>query len=98
MLPVFERRNGLLWYPTLYEGFEYSPNIIYTGAAPNQNSVELVDFLLANYGTRFYMIGSDYIYPRESIELCVSCCDSAVAKWWVNTTSTSERVLRNFGC
>jgi ABC-type branched-subunit amino acid transport system substrate-binding protein len=66
VLPVFERRNGLLWYPTLYEGFEYSPNIIYTGAAPNQNSVELVDFLLANYGPRFYMIGSDYIYPRES--------------------------------
>lgn len=66
VLPVFERRNGLLWYPTLYEGFEYSPNIIYTGAAPNQNSVELVDFLLANYGSRFYMIGSDYIYPRES--------------------------------
>jgi branched-chain amino acid transport system substrate-binding protein len=66
VLPVFERRNGLLWYPTLYEGFEYSPNIIYTGAAPNQNSVELVDFLLANYGARFYMIGSDYIYPRES--------------------------------
>jgi len=66
VLPIFERRNGLLWYPTLYEGFEYSPNIIYTGAAPNQNSVELVDYLLANYGTRFYLIGSDYIYPRES--------------------------------
>jgi branched-chain amino acid transport system substrate-binding protein len=66
VLPVFERRNGLLWYPTLYEGFEYSPNIIYTGAAPNQNSVELVDFLLENYGSRFYLIGSDYIYPRES--------------------------------
>jgi branched-chain amino acid transport system substrate-binding protein len=66
VLPVFERRNGLLWYPTLYEGFEYSPNIIYTGAAPNQNSVELVDFLVKNYGTRFYLIGSDYIYPRES--------------------------------
>jgi branched-chain amino acid transport system substrate-binding protein len=66
VLPVFERRNGLLWYPTLYEGFEYSPNIIYTGAAPNQNSIELVDFLLENYGSRFYLIGSDYIYPRES--------------------------------
>ncbi len=66
VLPVFERRNGLLWYPTLYEGFEYSPNIIYTGAAPNQNSVELVEFLLENYGPRFYLIGSDYIYPRES--------------------------------
>lgn len=66
VLPVFERRNGLLWYPTLYEGFEYSPNIIYTGAAPNQNSVELVDFMIENYGKRFYLIGSDYIYPRES--------------------------------
>jgi branched-chain amino acid transport system substrate-binding protein len=66
VLPIFERRNGLLWYPTLYEGFEYSPNIIYTGAAPNQNSIELVDFLLENYGPRFYLIGSDYIYPRES--------------------------------
>lgn len=66
VLPVVERRNGLLWYPTLYEGFEYSPNIIYTGAAPNQNSVELVDYLLKQYGTRFYLIGSDYIYPRES--------------------------------
>lgn len=66
VLPVVERRNGLLWYPTLYEGFEYSPNIIYTGAAPNQNSSVLVDFLLESYGPRFYLIGSDYIYPRES--------------------------------
>jgi ABC-type branched-subunit amino acid transport system substrate-binding protein len=66
VLPIVERRNGLLWYPTLYEGFEYSPNIIYTGAAPNQNSVELVDYLLEHYGPRFYLIGSDYIYPRES--------------------------------
>jgi branched-chain amino acid transport system substrate-binding protein len=66
VLPIVERRNGLLWYPTLYEGFEYSPNVIYTGAAPNQNSVELADFLLKTYGQRFYLIGSDYIYPRES--------------------------------
>src|SRR5262245_14478852 len=66
VLPIVERRNGLLWYPTLYEGFEYSPNIIYTGAAPNQNSVELVDYLLEHHGSRFYLIGSDYIYPRES--------------------------------
>ena len=38
-MPVVERLNGLLWYPTLYEGFEYSPNVIYTGASPNQNSL-----------------------------------------------------------
>lgn len=66
VLPIVERLDGLLWYPTLYEGFEYSPNVIYTGAAPNQNSVELCDYLIENVGKRFYFIGSDYIYPRQS--------------------------------
>ena len=66
VLPVVERLNGLLWYPTLYEGFEFSPNIIYTGAAPNQNSVELCRYLMENFGRRFYFIGSDYVYPRVS--------------------------------
>lgn len=66
VLPIVERLNGLLWYPTLYEGFEFSPNIIYTGAAPNQNSVTLCDYLSNHYGRRFYFVGSDYIYPRES--------------------------------
>ena len=66
VLPVVERLNGLLWYPTLYEGFEFSPNIIYTGAAPNQNSLSLFQYLAANYGSRFYFVGSDYVYPRES--------------------------------
>ena len=46
VLPVVERLNGLLWYPTIYEGFEYSPNIIYTGAAPNQNSLALCELIL----------------------------------------------------
>jgi ABC-type branched-subunit amino acid transport system substrate-binding protein len=66
VLPVVERLNGLLWYPTLYEGFEFSPNVIYTGAAPNQNSVALCSYLAKTYGPRFYFVGSDYIYPRES--------------------------------
>ncbi len=66
VLPVVERLNGLLWYPTLYEGFEYSPNIIYTGAAPNQNSLALFEYLSRHHGTRFYFVGSDYVYPRES--------------------------------
>lgn len=88
VLPVVERRNGLLWYPTLYEGFEYSPNIIYTGAAPNQNSVELVDFLLERYGPRFYLIGSDYIYPRESNrimrDLLLRRCGQVVAERYLD--------------
>ncbi len=66
VLPVVERLNGLLWYPTLYEGFEFSSNVIYTGATPNQNSVQLCRILMELYGTRFYFVGSDYIYPRES--------------------------------
>ena len=66
VLPAIERRNGLLWYPSLYEGFEYSPNVIYTGAAPNQNSFPLAEYIVRTYGPRVYLIGSDYIYPRES--------------------------------
>ncbi len=66
VLPVIERRNALFFYPTLYEGFEYSANVIYGGAAPNQNSVPLASYVMENYGNRFYFVGSDYIYPRES--------------------------------
>lgn len=66
VLPVVERLNGLLWYPTVYEGFEFSPNVIYTGAAPNQNCIKLCSFLIEQFGPRFYCIGSDYVYPRVS--------------------------------
>ncbi len=66
VLPVVERFNGLLWYPTLYEGFEYSPNIIYTGSSPNQNSLALFTYLTKHYGNRVYFIGSDYVYPHET--------------------------------
>lgn len=66
VLPVVERRNALFFYPTLYEGFEYSPNVIYGGASPNQNSVPLANYLMQAHGNRFYFVGSDYVYPRES--------------------------------
>ena len=66
VIPVIEKWNKLLFYPTLYEGFEYSGNVIYTGAAPNQNSVQLAEFMTSNFGVRVYLIGSDYIYPYES--------------------------------
>ena len=66
VIPVVERWNALLMYPTLYEGFEYSRNVIYTGAAPNQNSVQLAEFMLREFGSRVFMVGSDYIYPYES--------------------------------
>jgi branched-chain amino acid transport system substrate-binding protein len=66
VLPVIEARDALLFYPTLYEGFEYSRHCIYTGAAPNQNSVQLVDFLTRHYGKRVFLVGSNYVYPYES--------------------------------
>ena len=66
VLPIIEKWNKLLFYPTLYEGFEFSNNIIYTGAAPNQNSVQLAEFMTSNFGARVYLIGSNYIYPYES--------------------------------
>jgi branched-chain amino acid transport system substrate-binding protein len=66
VMPVVERTDALLCYPTPYEGFEYSPNIIYGGPAPNQNSAPLAAYLIHHYGERVVFIGSDYIYPRES--------------------------------
>ncbi len=66
VLPLVENFNGLLWYPTLYEGYEFSDNVIYTGAAPNQNSAFLAQYLMNKFSSRFYLIGSNYIYPYES--------------------------------
>lgn len=66
VLPTIERRNGLLLYPDLYEGFEYSPNVLYAGAATNQNTLPLARYLLRGGARRFVLVGSDYIYPREA--------------------------------
>ena len=66
MLPIIEKHNKLLFYPQQYEGFEFSENIIYTGAAPNQNLVQLERFMTSKFGARIYMIGSNYIYPYET--------------------------------
>ena len=66
MLPVFEGNNGLLFYPVQYEGLETSPNIFYTGATTNQQIVPAVEYLLAEGKTKFYLLGSDYVFPRTS--------------------------------
>lgn len=66
MLPIIEKHNKLLFYPQQYEGFEYSENIIYTGAAPNQNIVQLANFMTKKFGARVFMVGSNYVYPYES--------------------------------
>lgn len=66
VLPVVERHNGLLFYPSMYEGFEYCENLVYTGATLNQLCLPLADYLLQAFGSRILFVGSDYIYPRES--------------------------------
>ncbi|HBU8851366.1 urea ABC transporter substrate-binding protein [Citrobacter sp. Cs237] len=69
VLPVFEELNGLLFYPVQYEGEEMSPNVFYTGAAPNQQAIPAVEYLLSEDGgsaKRFFLLGTDYVYPRTT--------------------------------
>jgi urea transport system substrate-binding protein len=69
VLPVFEELNGLLFYPVQYEGEESSRNVFYTGAAPNQQAIPAVDYLLSEEGgsvERFALLGTDYVYPRTT--------------------------------
>ncbi|WP_102222633.1 transporter substrate-binding domain-containing protein [Acidimangrovimonas sediminis] len=66
VLPIIERYNGLLFYPSMYEGFEYCENLLYTGATLNQTCLPLAEYLLAHHGRRIFFVGSDYIFPRES--------------------------------
>lgn len=66
ILPVLEAYHCLLVYPTLYEGKECHPNVIYTGELPNQQIHTLLDYMTSHYGKRVYCIGTDYYYPRET--------------------------------
>lgn len=70
VLPVVEGQNNLYWYPTLYEGRECSRNVMYGGAVPNQQQQEFVPWLKENFGGRFYLLGNDYVYPREENNVC----------------------------
>ena len=67
VLPVIEELNGLLFYPVQYEGEESSKNVFYTGAAPNQQAIPAVDYLMNEIGTeRWVLAGTDYVYPRTT--------------------------------
>ncbi len=63
---IFEDYNALLWYPVQYEGMEDSDNIVYTGAAPNQQIVPAIEYLIAQGYKKFFLIGSDYVFPRTA--------------------------------
>src|SRR6266478_4811377 len=69
VLPVFEELNGLLFYPVQYEGEESSRNVFYTGAAPNQQAIPAVEYLMSADGggaKRWFLLGTDYVYPRTT--------------------------------
>src|SRR3979411_1322716 len=69
VLPVFKELNGLLFYPVQYEGEEISKNVFYTGAAPNQQAIPAVEYLMSKEGggaKRWGLLGSDYVYPRTT--------------------------------
>jgi len=69
VLPVFEEKNALLFYPVQYEGEELSKNVFYTGAAPNQQAIPAVEYLMSKDGgsaRRFVLLGTDYVYPRTT--------------------------------
>jgi branched-chain amino acid transport system substrate-binding protein len=66
VIPCFEKHDGLLWYPSHYEGFESSDHVIYTGASPNQHVLPLVDYLASRIGQRAFCVGSNYIWAWEN--------------------------------
>jgi urea transport system substrate-binding protein len=66
VLPVVEHANGLLFYPSQYEGQEQSPNVVYLGGTPAQQALPAADFLRTHGRRRFFLVGSDYVYPRAT--------------------------------
>ena len=73
VLPVIEELNGMLFYPVQYEGEESSKNVFYTGAAPNQQAIPAVDYLMTEFGAeRWVLAGTDYVYPRTTNKILES--------------------------
>jgi len=75
VLPVIEELNGMLFYPVQYEGEESSRNVFYTGAAPNQQAIPAIDYLMSEEGgsvKRFALLGTDYVYPRTTNKILES--------------------------
>ena len=81
VLPVFETNNHLLWYPVQYEGQECSKNVFYTGAAPNQQIEPSVDWLLEKKGKEFFLVGSDYVFPRTANTIIKAQLAAKGGKW-----------------
>ncbi len=82
VLPVFEKRNGLYFYPTYYEGFECSKNVVYTGAVPNQQLSNFIPWIINTLGKKkFFIVGSNYIYPREMSKVSKILIEQNGGEW-----------------
>src|SRR5262245_23280946 len=108
VLPVFEKDNGLLFYPVQYEGEESSKNVIYTGAAPNQQAIPAVDYLMKEVAVKRWVLeGTDYVYPRTTnkiLEAYLLAKGVAAADIQINYTpfghsdwQTRVAAIRKFG-
>ena len=89
VLPVFEELNGILFYPVQYEGEESQRNVFYTGAAPNQQAIPAVDYLMDQGVERWVLAGTDYVYPRTTNKILETYLkDKGVAEEdiWINYT------------
>lgn len=98
IIPIVEKYDAILWYPSHYEGFECSPNVVYAGAAPNQHVVPLASYLLNHYGKRVYCVGSNYIWPWECTRIFreVTCAQGGtiLQERYISLGNTDvERVL-----
>ncbi len=91
VLPVFEELNGLLFYPVQYEGEESSRNVFYTGAAPNQQAIPAVEYLMSEDGggaERWVLLGTDYVYPRTT---------NKILRAFLNSKGvTDEDIMENY--
>lgn len=82
VLPVFERRNAMLFYQTHYEGFECSKNVVYSGAVANQQLGNYIPWIVQKLGKKkFFIVGSNYVYPREMAKVSKKLIEQSGASW-----------------
>lgn len=97
-LPIIAQHQKLLFYPTFYEGFEFSSNCIYSGAVPNQNTFWLADYLLDNYERKFLLVGSNYVFPYETNrvmrDLVANRDGDVVDEIYIPLNPSSEEIAR----
>jgi len=99
--PIVEKHRHLLFYPVQYEGMEQSANILYTGAAPNQQIVPGTRWAVQTFGLRVYLVGSDYVFPRTANIIIGDLVNAsggrfsmnAICRWAEPTWQKSSRIL-----